>query len=563
VNSDQADVYRMTAEEVVAGFGSDRRRGLSGREAGARLERYGPNELETEKPVPAWRRFLAQFQDVLIMLLLVATAISVGLWVYERDTAVPYEGLTIFAIVLLNGILGYVQEARAERAVAALRAMSANEATVLRDGEALRTLGVAFRSLPPDALEREVDDRVEWDLVFLGVVGMIDPPREEAKEAVARAKGAGIRPIMITGDHPQTAAAIARELDISAEGRAVTGAKLEKLDDEALERTVRECSVYARVNPEHKLRIVDALQKNGDVVAMTGDGVNDAPALKSADIGVAMGITGTDVSKEAADMVLTDDNFASIVAAVEEGRSIFANIQKFLRFLLSSNIGEVLTVFLGVVLAGVIGLTAGGGGGALVLPLLATQILWINLITDGAPALALGVDPADPEVMNRPPQTLRRRHAPHVVRHSLRRSHHGRRHLARARLRAARRPDRGLRRLTLRADDGLYHAGSVPALQRPQRPFGRAQRVPPVVPQPVAARRARVVGCAADPGRLRTVPATRVRYRGSEPHRLARVRCGRQLGPVAARGEQAVRLREIGESAPASLRAGPVRFYDL
>jgi Ca2+-transporting ATPase len=271
--------------------------------------------------------------------------------------------------------------------------------------EALRTLGVAFRSLRPDALEREVDDRVEHELVFLGVVGMIDPPREEAKEAVGKAKGAGIRPVMITGDHPQTAAAIARELDITEDERAITGAELEKLDDEALERTVSECSVYARVNPEHKLRIVDALQKNGDIVAMTGDGVNDAPALKTADIGVAMGITGTDVSKEAADMVLTDDNFASIVAAVEEGRSIFANIQKFLRFLLSSNIGEVLTVFLGVVLASVIGLTAGGEG-ALVLPLLATQILWINLITDGAPALALGLDPADPEVMNRPPRPV-------------------------------------------------------------------------------------------------------------------------------------------------------------
>jgi P-type Ca2+ transporter type 2C len=785
--SDQTDAYRMTAEEVVAELGSDPQRGLSGQDASARLRQYGPNELETEKPVPAWRRFLAQFQDVLIILLLVATAISFGLWVYERDTALPYEGLAIFAIVLLNGILGHVQETRAERAVAALRAMSANEATVLRDGErrsvpaaelvpgdvvlieegdtipadarligstalqtmeasltgeslpvskdvspvgeevdlgdrrnmvfsgtaatygrgkavvtatgmhtelgniagllsrteeqttplqkeldrvgkllggvvlviaavvvatillvegirdfavfldvlifgvalavaavpeglpaivtttlalgvrrmagrnsivrklpavetlgsatviasdktgtltknemtvrtvvaasgrvditgtgyapegelrhegrplqepalrtevertliaadrannavlqeyggrwsvqgdptegalivaarkaglsadalgsrfervgevpfsserklmstvhedadkperlivftkgapdvlvtrcshelvggeartltdgrrqeiraaserlaseALRTLGVAFRSLRPDALEREVDDRVEHELVFLGVVGMIDPPREEAKEAVGRAKGAGIRPVMITGDHPQTASAIARELDITEDERAITGAELEKLDDEALERTVRECSVYARVNPEHKLRIVDALQKNGDIVAMTGDGVNDAPALKTADIGVAMGITGTDVSKEAADMVLTDDNFASIVAAVEEGRSIFANIQKFLRFLLSSNIGEVLTVFLGVVLAGVIGLTAGGEG-VLVLPLLATQILWINLITDGAPALALGLDPADPEVMNRPPRPV-------------------------------------------------------------------------------------------------------------------------------------------------------------
>jgi Ca2+-transporting ATPase len=776
----------MTAEEVVGGLGSEQRHGLGCQEASARLMRYGPNELETEKPVPAWRRFLAQFQDVLIILLLVATAISVGLWVYERDTALPYEGLTIFAIVLLNGILGYVQEARAERAVAALRAMSANEATVLRDGErrsvpaaelvpgdvilveegdtipadarligstalhtmeasltgeslpvakdvapveqevglgdrrnmifsgtvatygrgkavvtatgmrtelgkvagllsqteeqttplqkeldrvgkllggivlviaavvvvtilivegirdfaafldvlifgvalavaavpeglpaivtttlaigvrrmagrnaivrklpavetlgsatvictdktgtltknemtvrtvvtasgrvdvtgtgytpegelqhggrllqepalrtevertliaadlannatlthndgrwsvqgdptegalivaarkvglaqealdarfervgevpfsserklmstvhkdaekperiaafakgapdvllprcsheivcdeartltderreeirttnetlageALRTLGVAFRSLPPETLDAEVDDAIETDLVFLGLVGMIDPPREEVKDAVDLAKGAGIRPIMITGDHPKTAAAIAEELDISAEGRAITGAELEKLDDETLERTARECSVYARVNPEHKLRIVDALQKNGQVVAMTGDGVNDAPALKTADIGVAMGITGTDVSKEAADMVLTDDNFSSIVAAVEEGRSIFANIRKFLRYLLSSNIGEVLTVFLGVLLAGVIGLT--GDEGALVLPLLATQILWINLITDGAPALALGLDPADPDVMRQPPRPV-------------------------------------------------------------------------------------------------------------------------------------------------------------
>jgi P-type Ca2+ transporter type 2C len=786
VDTDQADAYRMIAEEVVGGLGSEQRHGLGCQEASARLKRYGPNELETEKPVPAWQRFLAQFQDVLIILLLVATAISVGLWVYERDTALPYEGLTIFAIVLLNGILGYVQEARAERAVAALRAMSANEATVLRDGErrsvpaaelvpgdvilveegdtipadarligstalhtmeasltgeslpvskdvapvkeevglgdrrnmifsgtvatygrgkavvtatgmhtelgkvagllsqtqeqttplqkeldrvgkllggivlviaavvvvtilivegirdfaafldvlifgvalavaavpeglpaivtttlaigvrrmagrnaivrklpavetlgsatvictdktgtltknemtvrtvvtasgrvdvtgtgytpegelqhggrllqepalrtevertliaadlannatlthndgrwsvqgdptegalivaarkvglaqealdarfervgevpfsserklmstvhkdaekperiaafakgapdvllprcsheivcdeartltderreeirttnetlageALRTLGVAFRLLSPETLDAEVDDAIEADLVFLGLVGMIDPPRKEVKDAVDLAKGAGIRPIMITGDHPKTAAAIAEELDISAEGRAITGAELEELDDETLERTARECSVYARVNPEHKLRVVDALQKDGQVVAMTGDGVNDAPALKTADIGVAMGITGTDVSNEAADMVLTDDNFSSIVAAVEEGRSIFANIRKFLRYLLSSNIGEVLTVFLGVVLAGVIGLT--GDEGALVLPLLATQILWINLITDGAPAVALGLDPSDPDVMRQSPRPV-------------------------------------------------------------------------------------------------------------------------------------------------------------
>lgn len=774
--------YQQTAEEVVAALNSHLLRGLNSQEARARLASYGRNELVAEPPVPAWRRFLAQFQNVLVILLLIATAISVGLWVYERDTAVPYEGLAIFAIVLLNGILGYVQEARAERAVAALRAMSAAEASAIRDGqrqgipaaelvpgdiilleegntipadgrlvqsialqtaeaamtgeslpvikdivpltgeaglgdrynmvlsgtavtygrgkavvtatgmqtemgkiagllqqtpsdttplqkeldrtgkilgiivlviaavvvtalivvenvhgfaaivdalilgvalavaavpeglpavvtavlalgvqrmarrhvivrklpavetlgsatviasdktgtltknemtvrtvvtasgradlsgigyspagelgqagelglipalqvevertlraadrannavlqekdgrwlvqgdptegalvvaarkaglpaealdrrfervgevpfsserklmstihrdthhperllaftkgapdvllahcthelageevrpltqarreairvvneqlagEALRTLGVAFRSLLLDALSQGLDDRVEQELVFLGLVGMIDPPRPEVKEAVVRAKNAGIRPIMITGDHPNTAMAIARELGL-ADGRAVTGAELVSMDDKTLDATVREVSVYARVNPEHKLKIVQALQRNGDIVAMTGDGVNDAPALKTADIGVAMGITGTDVSKEAADMILTDDNFASIVAAVEEGRSIFANIQKFLRFLLSSNMGEVMTMFFGIVLAGVIGLT--GKGEELVLPLLATQILWINLVTDGLPALALGIDPANPGVMKQRP----------------------------------------------------------------------------------------------------------------------------------------------------------------
>ncbi len=270
-------------------------------------------------------------------------------------------------------------------------------------GLALRTLGVAARDLPGDAVEEnEADDSIEHDLVFLGLIGMIDPPREEAIQAVERARSAGIRSIMITGDHPVTAAIIAAELGITADKRAITGAELDKLSDEELSRTVAEVSVYARVNPEHKLRIVKALQRSGSTVAMTGDGVNDAPALKTADIGVAMGITGTDVSKEAADVVLTDDNFATIVAAVEEGRAIFANIRKFLRYLLSSNIGEVMTMFFGVLLAGVIGLQAEGD--ALVLPLLATQILWINLVTDGAPALALGVDPAEADLMQRPPR---------------------------------------------------------------------------------------------------------------------------------------------------------------
>ena len=785
IQQDQIAAYQQPVDEVLTTLGTNARRGLSEREARARLERYGKNELTAEKPVSEWRKFLAQFQDMLVILLLVATLLSTAVWLYERDSALPYEAMAIFAVVLLNAVMGYIQQSRAEEAVAALRRMSAARAGVIRDGErqsipanevvpgdiiiieegdtisadarliesialqtaeasltgeslpvlkdtlpiaeevglgdrnnmifsgtaatygrgravvvstgmqtqmgriagileeaptettplqkeldrvgkllgiivaviavvmvatiilvedmsgfsaifgalilgvalavaavpeglpavvtaalsfgvqhmakrnavvrhlaavealgsvnviasdktgtltknemtvravvtasgrvnlggtgyapegevrreaggaiddalrfefvralaaadrannavlrerdgrwtvqgdptegalivaarkagledevldirfarvaeipfsserklmstihsdaerqerllaltkgapdillarcsqelvgekigpltaerraeiarsngemadaALRTLGVAFRSLPKDAFRREeIDERVEQDLVFLGLIGMIDPPREEAKNAVARAKGAGIRPMMITGDHPNTAVAIAQELGIVEKGRAVTGAELEKMPEETLARTVREVSVFARVNPEHKLRIVKALQREGTTVAMTGDGVNDAPALKTADIGVAMGITGTDVSKEAADMVLADDNFASIVAAIQEGRAIFSNIRKFLRYLLSSNIGEVMVMFLGVLLADVIGLTAEGGGVAL--PLLATQILWINLVTDGAPALALGVDPADAGLMNEPPR---------------------------------------------------------------------------------------------------------------------------------------------------------------
>jgi Ca2+-transporting ATPase len=272
-------------------------------------------------------------------------------------------------------------------------------------GEGLRTLGLALRLIPREEYERgSFDDHIEENLVFLGLVGMIDPPRAEAKDAVMRAKAAGIRSLMITGDHPVTARVIAAELGIaSADARVATGAEIEKASDAELEEVVRTTSVYARVNPKHKLRIVEALQRQGAIVAMTGDGVNDAPALKSADIGVAMGITGTDVSKEAADIVLADDNFASIVAAVEEGRAIFSNIRKFLRYLLSSNIGEVMTMFFGVLLADQLGLSAFATSGV-VLPLLATQILWINLVTDGLPALALGVDPPDPDVMDHPPR---------------------------------------------------------------------------------------------------------------------------------------------------------------
>lgn len=797
-------VYQQTIEEVLAALGADERYGLRETEARTRLSRYGRNELLAEKPIPGWRKFLAQFQNVLIILLLIATAISAGLWFYERESALPYEAIAIFAVVLLNAVMGYIQESRAEEAVAALRQMSAAQADVIRDGErrnipaleivpgdivlieegdtipadarliqstalqtaeaaltgeslpvpkdtqpilqevelgdrhnmifsgtaatfghgravvvatgmqtqmghiaglleampqdttalqkelarvgkllgvivvviavimiatiiliedvrgfkalfdtlilgvalavaaipeglpavvtavlalgvqrmarrnaivrhlpavetlgsatviasdktgtltknemtvrvvitasgrvlmvgagyvpegevrrdlgeessrsanhafskdsaaskpgidgalrieleralavadqannavlqerdghwtvqgdptegalivaarkaglksealearfkrvgevpfsserklmttlhtdterqermlvftkgapdalldrcshelvgeetqtltserreailkaneqlaaeALRTLGVAFRTLPADGLDPdEVDDRVEQDLVFAGLIGMIDPAREEAKEAVKQAKAAGIRPIMITGDHPVTATVIAAQLGIADNGRALTGGDLGKLSDEALDQVIGEVSVYARVSPEHKLRIVSALQRTGEITAMTGDGVNDAPSLKTADIGVAMGITGTDVSKEAADMVLADDNFASIIAAIEEGRTIFSNIRKFLRYLLSSNIGEVLTMFFGVLLADFIGLRAEDQ--LIVLPLLATQLLWINLVTDGAPALALGADPPDADVMQKPPR---------------------------------------------------------------------------------------------------------------------------------------------------------------
>jgi Ca2+-transporting ATPase len=782
--------YQQTVEEVLAIHASDPIRGLRDEEARARLERYGPNQLAAARPVPAWRKFLAQFTDVLVVLLLIATAISAGLWLYERDSPLPYEAIAISAVVLLNAILGYLQEQRAESAISALQQMAAAHAHVVRDGaptsvpaadvvpgdiilveegdtmpadarviestalhmaeaaltgeslpvsknvepisaevalgdrdnmiysgtsvtygrgravvvatgmrtemgriagmlanvpaeptplqkeldyvgkllglvvvviaivmivtivvvehvrglsalfdvlilgvalavaavpeglpavvtavlsigvqrmarrkaivrhlsavetlgsasviasdktgtltrnemtvrevvtasgrvilsgtgyaptggvtrddgapvsgdvqieleralavadrannaslqqrdgrwtmqgdptegalivaarkaglaaehltrrfarvgevpfsserklmstlhtdaeeegrvllftkgapdvllgrctqelagersrpltaarrvqilatndalasRALRTLGVAYRASADGTLApASLGTDVERDLIFAGLIGMIDPPRDEARAAVARAKAAGIRPVMITGDHPKTAAVIAQELGLVSVGRAVTGSELDRMSPEALERTVGDVSVYARVNPEHKLRIVEALQHNGAIVAMTGDGVNDAPALKTADIGVAMGVMGTDVSKQAADMVLADDNFATIVAAVEEGRSIFSNIRKFLRYLLSSNIGEVMTMFFGVVLAEVIGLEPQGD--VVVLPLLATQLLWINLVTDGAPALALGVDPPDAGLMRYPPRPAHER----------------------------------------------------------------------------------------------------------------------------------------------------------
>ncbi len=281
---------------------------------------------------------------------------------------------------------------------------------------ALRTLAVASRIAPISTLDLdlqaatdhtssiELPGDIDDDLVFLGLVGMIDPPRQEAKAAVAVAKLAHIRTVMITGDHPATAEAIARELAIFEPGaRVMTGSDMRTMRDAELDAIIEDVRVFARVDPEHKLRIVHALQRKGHIVAMTGDGINDAPALRAANIGVAMGITGTDVSKEAADMVLTDDNFASIVKAIEEGRGVYENIRKYLIYLLSSNAGELLTMFAGVMFAGMLGLTSVDA--ALFLPLLAVQLLWINLVTDGPPALALGVDPNDPDVMQRPPRS--------------------------------------------------------------------------------------------------------------------------------------------------------------
>ncbi|MBI2906294.1 MAG: calcium-transporting P-type ATPase, PMR1-type [Chloroflexi bacterium] len=254
--------------------------------------------------------------------------------------------------------------------------------------DALRVLAVAHRPLN-GAVSHEA---AEQDMAFVGLVGMIDAPREEVKDAIKECDRAGIRSVMITGDHKLTAVAVARELGLMKEGGlAVTGAELDKMGDEDFDKVVEKIQVYARVSPSHKLRVVEALQKKRYVTAMTGDGVNDAPALKKADIGVAMGITGTDVSKEAAAMILVDDNFASIVAAVEEGRGIFGNIKKYLAYLLAANAGEIILM----IFASMLGLP---------LPLIAIQLLWLNLTTDGLPALALAIDPPDPDIMDRPPR---------------------------------------------------------------------------------------------------------------------------------------------------------------
>ena len=269
--------------------------------------------------------------------------------------------------------------------------------------DALRVLAMAYKELDHEPTDEEMKD-IEKDLIYVGMVGMIDPPREEVKHAVEKCKTAGIKTVMITGDHKITAVAIAKSLGIlENEDEAITGSELEEMSNEDLTKNIRKYSVYARVSPEHKVRIVKAWQANGEIVAMTGDGVNDAPALKTADIGCAMGIVGTDVSKEAADVILTDDNFATIVSSVEEGRRIYDNILKAIQFLLSSNVGEIVALFIAILITPWISSTFGIDVN-LIEVLLPIHILWINLVTDSLPALALAVDPAEDDVMKRKPK---------------------------------------------------------------------------------------------------------------------------------------------------------------
>ena len=269
--------------------------------------------------------------------------------------------------------------------------------------EALRVLACGYKELDHKPTKQDINE-LEKDLTFIGLVGMIDPPREEAKKAVEKCKTAGIKTVMITGDHKITATAIAKKLGIlEKEEEAITGQELERMSDEELEKNVRKYSVYARVSPEHKVRIVKAWQKNGEIVAMTGDGVNGSPALKTSDIGCAMGIVGTDVAKEAADVILTDDNFATIVSAVEEGRRIYDNILKVIQFLLSSNVGEIIVLFLATLCTPLFAQWFGITDIAHLEILLPIHILWINLVTDSLPALALAFDPANKDIMNRKP----------------------------------------------------------------------------------------------------------------------------------------------------------------
>ena len=304
---------------------------------------------------------------------------------------------------LMKKCIGYTLDGNIKNDLQEYR-KKVSENNMLMANNALRVLGFAYKELNAIPGEEEIK-QIEKDLIFIGMVGMIDPPREEAKEAVKKCKTAGIKPIMITGDHKLTATAIAKQLGIlENDTEAITGAELEQLPQSELEKNIENYSVYARVSPEHKVRIVKAWQKKGNVVAMTGDGVNDAPALKNADIGCAMGVVGADVAKEAADVILTDDNFATVVSAVEEGRRIYNNILKAIQYLLSSNVGEIITLFVAILITPILASTFGITDISNLTPLLPIHILWINLVTDSLQALALAVDPPEKNIMNKKPK---------------------------------------------------------------------------------------------------------------------------------------------------------------
>ena len=303
---------------------------------------------------------------------------------------------------LLNRCINYVENSEIKNDLESYKKIISNNNENMAK-EALRVLAFGYKELDHKPTKEELEN-LESDLTYIGMVGMIDPPRIEAKDAVKKCKTAGIKPVMITGDHKITAIAIAKELGIlNNESEAITGSELEKMTQEELTKNIRNYSVYARVSPEHKVRIVKAWQANGEIVAMTGDGVNDAPALKTADIGCAMGIVGTDVAKEAADVILTDDNFSSVVAAVEEGRRIYDNILKAIQFLLSSNVGEIIALFVAILITPILAHVFGISDISGLEPLLPIHILWINLVTDSLPALALAVDPAAKNIMERKP----------------------------------------------------------------------------------------------------------------------------------------------------------------
>ena len=378
----------------------------------AHLERIEQSSSETKE---TWRMIGDPTEGALVVL-----AGKAGLWREElekgqpRVAEVPFDSVrkrmtTIHAVdsadppfrayvkgapdILLK-LCSHIQDDDEVKPLSEVMRKKVLETNDALAAQALRVLAVAYR--PMQMAESEgLDWSREHNLVFVGLTGMIDPPRPEVRAAVDTCYQAGIKPVMITGDHKDTAIAIAKELDLfTADHLTLTGSELDKLSDEEFIKVVGEVDVYARVSPEHKMRIVDGLKAIGHVVAMTGDGVNDAPALKRADIGIAMGITGTDVAKETADMILTDDNFASIVSAVEEGRIIYSNIRKFVYYLLSCNVGEILIIFLSMLVG-------------LPLPLRPIHLLWLNLVTDGLPALALGLEPGEPGIMKRPPRPPR------------------------------------------------------------------------------------------------------------------------------------------------------------